>query len=64
MNSIGPSVFLTPLAGLGTSYKYVQAAQGAMEKRVRIATVASFMVMSSRATLTDPATNGARFEII
>jgi hypothetical protein len=33
---------LAPLAGLGTSYKYVQAAQGAMEKRARIATVASF----------------------
>lgn len=30
-----------------------------MEKRARIATVASFMAMSGRATLTDPATNGA-----
>jgi hypothetical protein len=59
MNDIGPSVLLAPLAGLGTSYKYVRAAQGAMERRARIATVASFMAMSGRATLTDPATNGA-----
>jgi hypothetical protein len=59
MNDIGPSVLLAPLAGLGTSYKYLQAAQGAMEKRARIATLASFMAMSGRATLTDPATNGA-----
>ena len=33
MNDIGPSVLLAPLAGLRTSYKYVQAAQGAMEKK-------------------------------
>jgi len=59
MNDIGPSVLLAPLAGLGTSYKYVQAAQSTMEKRARIATLASFMAMSGRATLTDPATNGA-----
>jgi len=49
--------FLAPVKGLGTSYQYVQAAQGAMEKRARIATVASFMAISSRTTLTDPATN-------
>ena len=30
-----------------------------MEKRARIATLASFMAMSGRATLTDPATNAA-----
>lgn len=58
MNDIGPSPLLAPLAGLGTSYKYVRAAQG-MERRARIANLAAFMVMSSRATLTDPATNGA-----
>jgi hypothetical protein len=40
INDIGSSVLLAPLTGLGTSYKYVQAAQGA-EKRARIATVAS-----------------------
>ena len=55
MNDIGPSVLLAPLAGLGTSYKYVRVAQGAMEKRARIATIASFLTMSGR----DPATNGA-----
>ena len=30
-----------------------------MEKRARIATVASFMTMSGRAIFTDPSTNGA-----
>ena len=59
MGDIGPSVLLAPVKGLGTGYKYVQAAQGAMEKRARIATLASFMAMSGRATLTDPATNAS-----
>ena len=59
MNDIGPSVLLAPVQGLGTSYQYVRLAQGAMERRSRIATVAAFMAMSGRATLTDPATNGA-----
>jgi len=54
MNDIGPSVFLLPVQGLGTSYQYVRAAQGAMET----ATVDAFMAMSGRATLTDPATGG------
>ena len=56
MGDIGPSVLLAPVQGLGTSYQYVRAAQGAMERRARIATVASFMAMSGRSTLTDPAT--------
>ena len=59
MNDIGPSVLLAPLQGLGTSYQYVRAAQVGMERRARIATLASFMAMSGRATLTDPATNAA-----
>ena len=59
MGDIGPGVLLAPVKGLGTGYQYVQAAQGAMEKRARIATLASFMAMSGRATLTDPATNAA-----
>jgi len=59
MGDIGPSVLLAPVQGLGTSYQYVRAAQGAMEKKARIATVASFMAMSGRSTLTDPATNAA-----
>ena len=58
-NDIGPSVLLAPVQGLGASYQYVRLAQGAMERRSRIATVAAFMAMSGRATLTDPATNGA-----
>ena len=59
MSDIRPNVLLAPVHGLGTSYKYVRAAQGAMERRARVATLASFMVMSGRATLTDPATNAA-----
>lgn len=59
MGDIGPGVLLAPVKGLGTSYQYVRAAQGAMEKGARIATVASFMAISSRVTLTDPATNAA-----
>lgn len=55
---IGPGVFLAPVKGLGTGYQYAQAAQGA-EKRARIATLTSFMAMSGRATLTNPATNAA-----
>ena len=58
MGDIGPSVLLAPVQGLGTSYQYVRAAQGAMERRARIATVASFMAMSGRSTLADPATGG------
>jgi hypothetical protein len=54
---IGPSVLLAPVQGLGTSYQYVRAAQGLMERRARIATIAAFMAMSGRATLTDPATH-------
>ena len=59
MGDIGPGVLLAPVKGLGTGYQYVQAAQGAMEKRARVATLASFMAMSGRATFTDPATNAA-----
>jgi len=56
IGDIGPSVLLAPVQGLGTSYQYVRAAQGRMERRARIATIAAFMAMSGRATLTDPAT--------
>ena len=56
MNDIGSSVLLAPVQRLGTSYQYVRVVQGA-ERRARIATLASFMAMSGRATLTDSATN-------
>lgn len=56
MGGIG---LLALVLGVSTSYKYIQAAEGIMEKRARIATVASFMTMLGRATLTDPATNAA-----
>jgi hypothetical protein len=41
MGDIGPSVLLA-----GTSYQYVRTAQGAMETRARVATLAAFMAMS------------------
>jgi len=56
---MGPSLLLSSVKGLGTSYQYIQAAPGIMQKRGRIVTVASFMAMSGRATLTDPNTNAA-----
>ena len=59
MGDIGPGVLLALVKRLGTSYQYVWAAQGAMEKKARIATLASFLAMSGRATLTDPATNAS-----
>jgi len=46
MADIGPGVLLAPLKGLGKGYQYIQAAQGAVEKTARIATLASFMAMS------------------
>ena len=57
IDDIGSGVLLAPVKGLGIGYQYVRAAQGAMEKRARIAILASFMAMSDRATLTDSATN-------
>ena len=59
MGDLGPGVLLAPVKGLGTSYQYVRGAQGAMEKKARIATLASFLAMPGRVTLTDPATNTA-----
>lgn len=55
---IGPSVLLRPVQRLGTSYQYLRSAQGAMERRTRILTVACFIAMSGRSTLTDPAAGG------
>ena len=58
-SKIGLSVLLSPITGLGTSYKFIRAAQGAAERRARIATLAAFMSTSGRAVTTDPATNAA-----
>jgi hypothetical protein len=58
MGDIGPSVLVAPILGVHTSYQYVQAAQGTIERRARIATIASFMAMSGRA-IVPPATNAA-----
>jgi hypothetical protein len=58
-SNLRPTVLLAPVHGLGTSYKYVRAAQGAMERKARVAALASFMEMSGGATFTDPTTNAA-----
>ena len=55
---IGPGALLAPFQGLGVSYQYIRLAEG-MEKRRRVATLASFMAMSSQAMLPDPPTNVA-----
>ena len=58
-SDIGPKVLLEPVLGLGTSYQFVKAAATAVERRQRIATVASFLAASGGALSTDPTTNGA-----
>ena len=58
-SDFNPKVVLAPLFGLGTSYKYIRAAQTSVELRARIATLAAFLYASAAAALTlDPATNG------
>lgn len=57
MSQIAPSAFFAPIAGLGTSYKYVRAAQGAYERRQRIAQLATLMSSSVTMLTTDPQTN-------
>ena len=58
-SDIGPKVFIEPLLGLGTSYQFIKAATTAIERRKRIATLASFLATSTSALTTDPATNAA-----
>ena len=58
-SNIGPKVLLEPIMGFGTSYQFVQAAATTVEKRQRIATLASFLAASGGAFTTDPNTNAA-----
>jgi len=56
---LGIKSLLEPILGLGTSYQFVQAAATAVERRQRIATLASFLAASAGALTTDPPTNRA-----
>lgn len=58
-SEIGPKILLEPIFGLGTGIQYVAAAATVIEKRQRIATLASFLAASSAAVTTDPTTNAA-----
>lgn len=59
-SDIGPKVLLEPIIGLGTSFKFIKAAQTVAERRARIATIAAFLSTSgTSAFTTDPATNAA-----
>lgn len=56
---ITPRVLLAPAKELKISYQYIQTAKGFKEKKERIMILSSFLAMSNRALLTDPATNAA-----
>jgi hypothetical protein len=59
-SDIGPKVLREPIIGLGTSFKFIRAAQTVAERRARIATLAAFLSTSgTSAVTTDPATNAA-----
>ena len=50
---------LEPILGFSTSYQFIMAAANAVERRQRIATLASFLSASAGALTTDPTTNAA-----
>ena len=54
---LGIKLLLEPILGLGTSWQFVQAAATAVERRQRVAALASFFAASAGALTTDPATN-------
>ena len=56
-SDLGIKTLVEPILGLGTSYQFVQAAATAVERRQRIATLASFLAASAASITTDPATN-------
>lgn len=57
---IGAKVLLEPIRGLGTSYRFVRAAQTRTEQISRVATLATFLSTSGASILTrDPAINVA-----
>ncbi len=56
---LGVKTLLEPILGFGTSYQFIMAAANAVERRQRIATLASFLSASAGALTTDPTTNAA-----
>lgn len=57
-SEIGLKVLFEPILGLGTSYRFVKAAQTVAERRARITTLAIFLsVCASSSIRLDPATN-------
>jgi hypothetical protein len=56
---LGVKTVLEPILGFGTSYQFIMAAANAVERRQRIATLASFLAASAGALTTDPTTNAA-----
>lgn len=56
--TIPPSVLMTPIRGIGTSYKYIMAAQRTRERTGRIQYVVAMDAMSGRMSLTNPGLNG------
>ena len=58
-SDLGIKTLLEPVFGLGTSYQFVRAAATAVERRQRIATLASFLVASAASITTDPLKYGA-----
>lgn len=58
-SELGIKSALEPILGFGTSYQFVRTAATAVERRQRIATLASFLAASGGALTTDPTTNAA-----
>lgn len=56
---LGVKSLLEPILGLGTSFNFVRSAATIVERRQRIATLASFLAASGGALTTDPTTNAA-----
>ena len=56
---LGVKTVLEPILGFGTSYQFIMAAANAVERRQRIAILASFLSASAGALTTDPTTNAA-----
>jgi hypothetical protein len=51
-SNIGPSVLFSLIIGLGESYKIVQAAQGAAERRTKVANLTIFLLASGTSVTT------------
>jgi len=56
---LGGKTLFEPIIGFGTSYQFIMAAASVVERRQRIATLASFLGASVGALTSDPTTNAA-----